>query len=271
MSSIYLTSDTHFGHDREFIWGPRGFLNVQQQDETVIENWNAIVEPDDIVYHLGDVMLNDNEHGLECVRRLNGHIKLILGNHDTDARKKLYETLPNVEVLGYSAMIKYKKYNFYLSHFPTLTANLDGSTHLRENILNLYGHTHQKTNFYEDRPFMYHVGLDSHHNTPVLLDDIIQDMKDKLNECLEMVAEKAATDASAPVLASATGGFMSYTQRAVSMNRPDGSPICAGTTDPWETKRCHKCVHTFPLCGYTDANGNCKKYKKNAPDGGFYG
>lgn len=49
--------------------------------------------------------------------------------------------------------------------------------------LNLYGHTHQTTNFYEDRPYMYHVGVDSHNGYPVLLDDIIEQMKIKVEEC----------------------------------------------------------------------------------------
>ena len=74
MSKIFLTSDTHFGHDREFLWGPRGFTNSQEHDEAVIKNWNETVSPDDIVYHLGDLMLGDNAHGIECVKRLNCHI-----------------------------------------------------------------------------------------------------------------------------------------------------------------------------------------------------
>ena len=33
---IYFTSDTHFGHDREFIYGPRGFKNLH--DSMVTHN-----------------------------------------------------------------------------------------------------------------------------------------------------------------------------------------------------------------------------------------
>lgn len=29
MGNIYMTSDLHFGHDREFIWKVRGFLSVE--------------------------------------------------------------------------------------------------------------------------------------------------------------------------------------------------------------------------------------------------
>lgn len=194
MSKIFLTSDTHFGHDREFLWGPRGFTNSQEHDEAVIKNWNETVSPDDIVYHLGDLMLGDNAHGIECVERLNGHIKLIRGNHDTDARWKLYGALPNVELIGWADVIKYKKYNFYLSHHPTLTSNLEKAPHLRMHLINLYGHTHQMGKFYQDMPFMFHVGLDSNDNRPILLDDAIELMKEETKRCIALLGEGAVDE-----------------------------------------------------------------------------
>lgn len=140
-------------------------------------------------------MLNDNDHGMECLRQLNGTIIIVPGNHDTDTRLALYATLPNVKVIqsgieglkATSVMLKYRKYNFYLSHQPTMTSNLDADPHLRANVLNLYGHTHQQSHFYEDRPYMFHVGLDSNNNTPVLLDDAIEMMKAEVQKCLDML------------------------------------------------------------------------------------
>lgn len=175
MARIFVTSDTHFGHEGEFIWGPRGFHSVQESDKTIISNWNSVVQPGDIVYHLGDVMLGDNEHGLDCLRQLNGEIHIIRGNHDTNVRWGLYAELENVVLEGWATMIKYKKYNFYLSHFPTETSNFDDMD-IRRRIINLCGHTHQKNNFYNDKPYIYHVGVDSHNNTPVLLDTVIDDI-----------------------------------------------------------------------------------------------
>lgn len=185
MSRIFMTSDLHFGHDRGFLYEPRGFENIEDHDETVIQNWNSIVEPEDEVYILGDLMLNNNEHGIECIKRLNGHLHIIYGNHDTDARKTLYESL-GFEIHRWAEVIKYRKYNFYLSHFPTMTGNLEAES-LHQCLINLYGHTHQQFNFYQDIPFMYHVGLDSHNNYPVLLDDIIEEIKNKVKECKEML------------------------------------------------------------------------------------
>lgn len=194
MSKIFLTSDTHFGHDREFLWGPRGFTSSQEHDEAVIKNWNETVSAEDTVYHLGDLMLGDNLYGIECVKRLNGHIKLIRGNHDTDARWKLYEKLPNIELVGWADVIKYKKYNFYLSHHPTLTSNLEKAPHLRMHLINLYGHTHQMGKFYQDMPYMFHVGLDSNNNKPILLDDAIELMKEETKRCIALLGEGAVDE-----------------------------------------------------------------------------
>lgn len=187
MADIFLTSDTHFGHDRGFVYEPRGFGSIAEHDEAIIQRWNEIVPRDAIVYHAGDVMLNNNDHGIECLSRLNGNIKILPGNHDTKTRLKLYAELPNVEVLGLAEMFKYGKYTFYMSHFPTLTGNFDNGVHLSQYIINLFGHTHQNYNFHENRPWMYHVGVDSHNCAPVHIDDALVDMKNEVEVCLSML------------------------------------------------------------------------------------
>ena len=181
MSRIFLTSDLHFGHDRDFLWGPRGFQSIHEHDEVIIRNWNLTVNPEDTVYVLGDSMLLDDEHGLRCLRRLYGNIKLIRGNHDSSTRWKKYAQLPNVELLGLTANLKYDKYNFYLSHYPTITSNFDVDKPLIRRVINLCGHSHTDDPFVDfDKGLIYHVELDAHNNTPVLIDDAITDIKKRL-------------------------------------------------------------------------------------------
>ena len=181
---IHFTSDTHFSHDREFLYKVRGFPTVDEMNEAIVERWNAVIAPEDEVYHLGDVMLNDNEKGMELLSRLNGKIHILLGNHDTKTRAKLYETLPNVDVIGYATVIKWGKYHFYLSHYPTNTSNLENMAPLSQHVLNIYGHTHQEHNFYNGTPYMYHVGMDSHNCTPVSVETVIEDIKKEVEVCL---------------------------------------------------------------------------------------
>lgn len=188
MSAIWLTSDWHFGHDREFIWKARGFTSVEDMNEHIIAAHNTVVQPDDNVYVLGDLMLGDNKTSIEYIKRMNGKLHIVWGNHDTDSRKAMYNTLPNVVESGYVLVLKYKKHHFYMSHYPTLTGNLEKES-LMQMTLNLFGHTHQTTNFYMDMPFMYHCGCDSHNCTSVLLDDIIEEMHQKVKECIAFLDE----------------------------------------------------------------------------------
>ena len=185
MSEIWLSSDYHFQHNREFIYKPRGFENVDEMNETIIVNHNDVVREDDDVYLLGDLMLggpDKMEIGLEMIRALKGRLHLVRGNHDTDKRWEAYSKLPNVVEQQNAIYFKYHNYHFYLSHFPTITSNLEKES-LRQCTINLYGHTHQKSNFYQDIPFIYHVGVDSHNCRPVSIEDIIQDMNVKVEEC----------------------------------------------------------------------------------------
>jgi len=174
---IWVTSDTHFGHQKEFLWGPRGFSSSFDHDEFIIQNWNSVVGDEDDVYLLGDVMLGDNEHGLDCLKRLHGKIHIVLGNHDTEARIELYITCPNVVEIVHAIEIKYKKHYFFLCHYPVITANYDDQLAWAKHLINLHGHTHSQYKFYNDNPYMYNVSLDAHNNMPVEINEIIADIK----------------------------------------------------------------------------------------------
>ena len=189
MGNIFATSDLHFGHNQAFIWGARGFKSIEEHDAEIIKRWNEVVTEKDDVYILGDLMLGDNAHGIYCLSQLNGKLHILTGNHCTSARQKLYHTLENmVEFCGCATTIKYKKKQLYLSHYPTITSNMEANPH--QAVFNLYGHTHQTTNFYNGQPFMYHVGVDSHNCYPVLLDDVITEIKNEIDACITALGEK---------------------------------------------------------------------------------
>ena len=190
-SGLLQIGISHFNHNRQFIWGTRGFNSVEEMNEAIIERHNSVVTPEDDVYILGDLCLGGGglevmEKNKEMIERLNGHLHVILGNHDSPARITMYAMCENVEEIVYATMIHYRGYHFYLSHYPTLTANLEKES-LKQCTINMFGHSHQKDNFYNDIPFMYHVGVDSHDCYPILLDDAIEEMKNKVKECKEQL------------------------------------------------------------------------------------
>ena len=51
--AIYVTSDTHFGHDREFIWKPRGCSSIREHDDWLNEQFASVLTEFDDLYILG--------------------------------------------------------------------------------------------------------------------------------------------------------------------------------------------------------------------------
>ena len=184
MGKIWLTSDLHLGHDRDFIWGPRGFNSVEEHDEAIINNWNELVSPDDEVWCLGDLMLGDNYTGCQKLNQLAGKIYILAGNHDTSTRVQMYANLrPTILTMGLAYILKYQGYRFYLSHYPTIVGNYDADKPLKQRVIGLCGHVHTQDPFYDaDKGLIYHVELDAHGNKPILLDNIIEDIKNYIGE-----------------------------------------------------------------------------------------
>ncbi len=177
MLNIWLTSDTHLNHAKPFIYEARGFRSVEEMNEAIVERWNKVVGPDDIVYHLGDVMLGDNEAGLKLLKSLNGHIYIILGNHDSTTREFLYKDCYNVYGISFGYRMKVGKISLMLSHYPQLVANGDDP----KPVYSIHGHTHSKDRWSEV-PHTYNVNMDAHNCTPVNLEDMIKDIKERMNK-----------------------------------------------------------------------------------------
>jgi calcineurin-like phosphoesterase family protein len=131
--SIYITSDTHFFHKNIISYCNRPFKSVEEMNYVMIDNWNKTVSPEDEIWHLGDVCLLDEDKISKFIARLNGHKKLIMGNHDEKYSPKQWRDMGFEEVYPYP--IIYKKF-YIFSHEPVF---------LNEKIpyANVHGHLHQ--------------------------------------------------------------------------------------------------------------------------------
>ena len=182
MANIWFTSDLHLCHDKEFVWKARGFNSVEEMNEAIVERFNSLIHPEDTLYILGDVMLNDNEKAEQYLARINGKKIFIRGNHDTNPRVEIYKKYTNEEI-KWADVIKIKKRNIYLSHYPTLCSNYDMGKSLKTRVINLCGHTHTTNKFIDMKlGLIYHCELDAHNCKPVLIDDIITDIRLYLKE-----------------------------------------------------------------------------------------
>lgn len=182
---VFFTSDPHFCHDKDFVYAARGFENIDEMNAEIVRRWNERVMPDDDVYVLGDLTLGDVEEGLRLIAKLNGYLHIIRGNHDTDTKANRYLELPNVVSVEFATIYKYKKAIFWLSHYPTITANYDDDKPWAQHLVCLFGHTHQISPFYEiakhtgENPYMYNVGMDAHNCTPISIEEIMSDIRNK--------------------------------------------------------------------------------------------
>ena len=133
MPSVFLVSDTHFGHagvcrfTRDDGSKLRPWSDPDEMDEAMIRAWNERVRPQDKVYHLGDVVIN--RRALKTLARLNGDKVLIRGNHDIfrdDEYRQYFRELRAYHVMN----------GMILSHIPVHEASLGRFG------TNIHGHLH---------------------------------------------------------------------------------------------------------------------------------
>lgn len=126
-------------------------------DEAMVERWNSVVKPEDHVYHLGDVAFK-TQQSLAIVTRLNGHKRLLLGNHDPHDMRQLkavgFEKIFSTRLLG----------GWLLSHMPVHESSIGHKTKG-----NVHGHIHQNPS--PAGPYV-NVSVEQIGYTPVALEAI---------------------------------------------------------------------------------------------------
>jgi calcineurin-like phosphoesterase family protein len=173
---IWFTSDTHFGHKNILRYTNRPFSDVNEMDEFLIQSWNRKVHPNDEVYHLGDVALCSASKLRNILKRLNGKIYLIRGNHDKSAQacQDRFEWIKDYYELLVPDPDRYQgKQLIVLFHYAMRVwqASHYGSYHL-------YGHSHGEL---PDDPtsLSFDIGVDCHNYTPINYKDVKSIMQNK--------------------------------------------------------------------------------------------
>ena len=136
--NIWFTSDTHFEHAKIIEYCKRPFKNKDEMTEALIKNWNDLVGPDDIVFHLGDFSWGGSAAWNDVLNRLNGHIHLVLGNHDMKNIRQGY--IDKFESVSFQKLIYIDNRGVYLNHYPFLCYG--GSYRGKDAYWQLFGHVH---------------------------------------------------------------------------------------------------------------------------------
>lgn len=139
-NNIWFTADWHIGHDRPFIVEARGFSSIQEHDEYIMDTFNTLVDPKDIVFHLGDLTMGGMKECGDIFSRINAkNINCIIGNHDKGL-KNYVKRFPKYDI-GQFLEIRISddeiKYPITLCHYPMLSWNRS-----HYGAWNLCGHSH---------------------------------------------------------------------------------------------------------------------------------
>jgi len=134
-------------------------------NKVLVDNWNALVNPEDRVYVLGDLAISRNSIGV--VGRCNGRKVLVKGNHDIF---KLKDYLPYFDDIRACVT---SPHQYILSHVPVHPGSLGRWK------INIHGHTHANSVLLEngqkdDR--YYCVSVEQIDMRPKLLDDILKEV-----------------------------------------------------------------------------------------------
>jgi calcineurin-like phosphoesterase family protein len=189
MPQIFFTSDTHFNHEKIIELCGRPFASVEEMDDTMIANWNGKIGRGDIVYHLGDFTFSRRKEEVErYLRKLNGQIHLVLGNHD-------HRQTRNAQ--GWAWQGHYKEITvgdqrIVLSHYAMRTWH--GS---HKGAWMLYGHSHGTVRRdWQVRSF--DVGVDLWNFTPLSFEEIEDQLSKVTPRAADLLGAKEQSEPQSP-------------------------------------------------------------------------
>lgn len=179
---IFFTSDMHFGHEGVLKFANRPHSNIEEMDNTLICNWNDTVPTDGLTFVLGDIGFCSNSTITDIFSRLNGTKILIRGNHDSNYKdsvlESIFEEIHDILYVRIFDEVLSKYVYMVLCHYPML--DWQGSF---KGAWQIFGHLHTrelaefetlKTKLFASQ---YDVGVDNNNFRPISfyeLKEIIQ-------------------------------------------------------------------------------------------------
>ena len=167
--TTWFTSDTHFGHANVIKYSKRPFASAEEMDAAMIANWNAVVGPQDPVYHLGDFAWGGTKFAEQIFRKLNGQKFIIWGNHDAAAwgiRKRF---------AGHwdTKMLQVEGKLLWLAHYAHRVW-----PQMHYGAIHLYGHSHGALATVMNAPCL-DVGTDCWRYRPISLEEVLKATADR--------------------------------------------------------------------------------------------
>ncbi len=115
----WFISDLHLGHKNILKLANRPFGDIEHHDDTIIDNYNRLVNDKDDVYILGDISFNQSyENYKRIFGALKGNKYIIVGNHDNKQNLIRCQKEGLVVSVNETKTIQIDNDRIFLSHFP---------------------------------------------------------------------------------------------------------------------------------------------------------
>lgn len=158
----WFTSDEHYGHKKIIEYCNRPFSSIEEMNTVIINNFNSVVDKNDITLHAGDFCWS-NKEPVDLIRQLNGNHIFLKGSHDhwlSDSSKYMWRKMfgETLVVVCHYCMRTWER-----SHY---------------NSWQLFGHSHGRL---QGIGKQYDIGVDNNKFYPVSFDQIVDIMSGKEN------------------------------------------------------------------------------------------
>src|SRR3989344_9088688 len=173
----FVTSDLHLDHTNIITHCKRPFLNTEDMNRTLVDNWNNTVSNKDKVYFLGDMSFGKGSRSADYwLTKLNGDIFFIRGfSYKPSGERNQHDRISKTKNVFDNLIIEYKGRKFFLVHDPDLVpSDWKGRA--------ICGHHHNTK--LEEYPFIdkqnkrINVSVELTKYRPVDMDDLIKKIED---------------------------------------------------------------------------------------------
>jgi len=142
-TKVHFCSDLHFNHANIILYANRPYSSVEEMNESLIDNWNAVVKPEHIVYILGDFAFAKQDVIKKFAIRLNGTKHLVMGNHDKLIRNNQDAFInKNKGDNFFSSIQEYKEININGQHICLFHFAMRSWHRSHHGSYALFGHSH---------------------------------------------------------------------------------------------------------------------------------
>lgn len=167
----WVTADTHFNHFAVIDFTDRPFKNVNAMNTFLVERWNELIAPRDIVYHVGDFGWGDVREILDI---LNGQIVYIHSLEWTHERSVLRHRDRFKEMTPLKTIQRsFNREKIFIT-FCHYAMNTWPKAHY--NSWHLFGHSHGR---FRGIGKSHDVGVDNNNLKPLSLDKDIPEIMAK--------------------------------------------------------------------------------------------